>query len=227
MGNIIKIKKIEFVTHDVKRFVLEKPKGFKFVPGQAADIAINKPGWVDKMHPFTFTSLNEDPDLELTIKGYPLKQYSNHKGMTEHLHKLVPGDELIIDKPWGTINYKGPGIFIAGGAGVTPFIAILRMLKKEGKLKGNKLIFSNKTKEDVILESEFREMFSDKDLILTLTREKIDGFEQGRVDESFLKKHLDNFKGYFYICGPKPMVTGLKEILANFEAKTDSVVFEE
>ncbi len=223
----VKILKIDPVTHDVKRFRLEKPEGYNFVPGQATDVAINKPGWTDKLHPFTFTSLNEDPNLEFTIKGYPVQQYPEHKGMTELLHKLNPGDELLIDDPWGTINYKSSGVFIAGGAGVTPFIAIFRMLKKKGKLKGNKLIFSNKTAKDVILEDEFKSVFDADDLVLTLTREKVDGYEEGRLDESFLKKHLNDFKGYFYICGPKSMVAGLKETLSNFGAKTDSIVFEE
>jgi len=34
----------EFVTHDVKRFIVEKPEGFSFKPGQATEIAINKEG---------------------------------------------------------------------------------------------------------------------------------------------------------------------------------------
>ncbi|MFV1917069.1 MAG: FAD-binding oxidoreductase [Patescibacteria group bacterium] len=227
MAKIVKILTTEFVTHDVKRFVLEKPKGYKFIPGQATDVAINKLKWKKKTHPFTFTSLNEDPDLEFTIKEYPLKLYPDHKGMTEMLHQLKVGDELIVGEPWGTINYKGPGVFIAGGVGITPFISILRDLKEKNKLSGNKLIFSNKTKDDMILEEEFRKMFNPDDLILTLTREKVAGFESGRVDEAFLKKYVKDFHQNFYICGPKPMVAGLKETLANFGAKTDSIVFEE
>jgi len=227
MAKVAKILMTEFVTHDVKRFILEKPEGYKYIPGQATDVAINMPKWKEKTHPFTFTSLNEDDVLEFTIKGYPLKEYPNHEGMTEQLHKLGPGDELILDEPWGTINYKGAGVFIAGGAGITPFIAILRYLRDKNKLKGNKLIFSNKTAKDVILEKEFRVMFASSDLILTLTREKIQGYESGRADGDFLKKHIADFSQNFYICGPKKMVEDLKRILSELGAKTDSVVFEE
>jgi predicted ferric reductase len=35
---------------------------------------------------------------------------------------------------FGAIEYKGEGVFIAGGAGVTPFIAILRQLQADDKL---------------------------------------------------------------------------------------------
>jgi predicted ferric reductase len=45
----------------------------------------------------------------------------------KRIRKLKHGDELIIRDVWGAIEYKGEGVFIAGGAGVTPFIAILRI----------------------------------------------------------------------------------------------------
>ncbi len=227
MAKTVKILSIEKVTHDVKRFILEKPEGYKYIPGQATDVAINRPEWKEKAHPFTFTSLNEDPDLEFTIKGYPRSMYPEHKGMTEALHKLKVGDEFIIDDSWGTINYKGPGVFIAGGAGITPFIAIFRDLRNKKVLSGNKLIFSSKTKADVILEEELREMFPPDDLILTLTKEKAYGYEYGRVTNDFVKKYINDFSKHVYICGPKAMVSDLKSILAGLGVSSDSVVFEE
>ena len=115
MAHTVKILKVEPVTHDVRRFTVEKPEGFRFEPGQATLVSINQPEWQKEKRPFTFTSLNEWPDLEFTIKIYP-----DHDGVTSQLGKLRAGDELVIRKPWGTIQYKGPGWFIAGGAGVTP-----------------------------------------------------------------------------------------------------------
>jgi hypothetical protein len=227
MAKTIKILAIENVTHNVKRFLLEKPSGYKYLPGQATDVSINKPEWNKETRPFTFTSLNKDSNMELIVKGYPRSIYPEHKGMTETLHKLKVGDELIIDEPWGTINYKGPGVFIAGGAGITPFIAILRDLREKEKLFGNKLIFSSKTKDDVILERELRGMFPASDLVLTLTREEVDGYQSGRVDNAFLKKHVKDFSQHLYVCGPKGMVESLKKDLASLGAEIDSIVFEQ
>jgi ferredoxin-NADP reductase len=223
---IAKILVTELVTHEVKRFVLEKPRGYSFVPGQATRVAINKPKWEKEKRPLTFTSLNEDPNLELIVKAYPLDKYPSHRGMTEQLHKLVPGDGLILEKPWGTISYKKPGVFVAGGAGITPFIAIFRQLTKDGKLEGNKLIFSNRMEKDVILKKELSSMFGDEGLVLTLTREKVGGCESGRVNEDFLKRHVSDFSQDFYICGPRQMVEDLKKILMKLGAGTKSVVFE-
>jgi ferredoxin-NADP reductase len=224
---VVTILDINSVTHDVKRFVVEKPESFKFVPGQATEVAINKPGWEDKKRPFTFTSLNSDPNLEFTIKGYPLDKYPNHTGVTEEIHKLKKGEELIIDEPWGTISYKGKGVFIAGGAGITPFIAIIKQLEKDNEITGNKLIFSNKTKKDIILEDKLKRVFPQNELILTLTQEEGGGYEKGRINKKFLNKHIDDFSQNFYVCGPKKMVGELKETLSGLGASIDSVVFEE
>lgn len=222
----VKILFTEFVTHDVKRYIVEKPAGYEFTPGQATDVAINKPKFKDKKHPFTFTSLNSDLVLEFIIKSYPQKDYPNHSGVTEKLATLVSGDELLIDDPWGTIAYKGPGVFIAGGVGITPFIAILRYLRNKNKLRGNKLFFSNKSKKDIILEKEFLQMFAPKNLVLTLTREKLPGYEHGKIDKMFLKKRIKNFSQNFYLCGPKQMVGDLAKILSSLGAQTASIVFE-
>jgi len=223
----VKILRIEPVTHDVKRFIIEKPKGFIFTPGQATKVAINIPGWTNKKRPFTFTSLNSDRHLEFIIKGYPLSKYPNHRGVTEQLHKLNTGDELLLENPWGTIQYKGIGVFIAGGAGITPFIAIFRHLAAENKLSGNQLIFSNKTSDDVILEHELKNLFKENNsLVLTLTQEEKENYEQGRINKRLLEKYVNDFSVNFYLCGPKEMVKNLTGVLKSLKAKTESIVLE-
>ncbi len=218
--HIVKILKIEQLTHNVKMFVLERPKGYEFIPGQAIDLAIDKGGWRDKERPFTFTGLNSNKHLELTIKIYP-----ERNGVTKELGNLKERDELIISNPWGAIQYKDKGVFIAGGAGITPFIAILRDLQLKNELAGNMLLFSNKKEEDVILREEFERMKTLKK-VYTLTREDKARFEHGRIDESFLKKHISNFKQSFYICGPLRMVGELTSVLTKLGAETESIVVE-
>ncbi len=224
-----KITKIERVTHNVNRYVLEKPIGYSFIPGQATEVSINKEGWKENKHPFTFTSLNSDDYLEFIIKSYRVDQFPTHSGMTEELLSLNVGDELIIGEPWGTINYEGNGVFIAGGAGITPFIAILRDLKKEGKIKGNKLLFSNKLEKDIILRDELIDIFKDnpEDLIFTLTQEQVQDIHYGRIDMSFLQSAVESFDQYFYVCGPRTMKQELITNLGSLGAQVSSIVFEQ
>ena len=224
MSYTVAIKSIEKVTHDVKQFTYEKPDGYTFTPGQATEVAINKEGWKDEKRPFTFTSLNEDPNLQFTIKIY-----EDHDGVTNQIGNLEVGDEFIIDNPWGTIQYKGPGVFLAGGAGVTPFIAILRKLHKDEELKGNKLIFSNLTAKDVILRGEFERMLNEN-FISVLTDEEgtdKDIFLDGFIDKKFLEEQIDDFEQPFYVCGPPAFNENMMKYLKDLGADPDSLVFEE
>ena len=216
----VKIISIEPVTHNVKRFRLEKPNDYTFNPGQATEVSINTPELKDEKRPFTFTCLPEDAHLEFTIKIY-----SDHNGVTNALGNVKPGDELIVRDVWGAIEYKGPGTFIAGGAGVTPFIAIFRRLYKDGKVDGNKLIFSNRTAKDIILKDEFDKMLG-KNFINILTGEQNSKYEHVRISGEYLKKNITDFKQHFYICGPDPMIKDISEALTKLGADIESVVFE-
>jgi ferredoxin-NADP reductase len=216
----VRILNIEEVTHDVKRFEIEKPDGYTFVPGQATEVAINKPEWKNEKRPFTFTSLNEWPYLEFTIKAY-----SSHKGVTDQLHKLSVGDELLIHDVWGAISYKGKGVFIAGGAGITPFIAIFRQLDKDNSIKGNKLIFSNKTSRDIIMRDEFEKMLGE-DFINVLTDESVPGIHNKRIDKDYLKETIKDFNQHFYVCGPEKFTEAITDALVSLGAKVDEVVLE-
>jgi ferredoxin-NADP reductase len=218
--NRAKILMTEFVTHDVKRFIVEKPKGYDFLPGQATLLSIPTPKWENEFREFTFTSMNHDMVLEFTIKGY-----SDHDGVTKQLHTLQPGDDIILHAPFGTIQYKGKGVFLAGGAGITPFIAILRHLYRTNQIKGNILFFSNKETKDIILEKEFRQMLGDN-LILTLTREDAKGYEKGRISKEMIQKYVKDLNQKFYICGPDPFVLGLKSTLEKMGVKEENIVAE-
>ncbi len=217
----VTLREIEEITHDVKRYVVDKPEGYAFELGQATEVAINKEGLKDEGRPFTFTSLPEDEHLEFVIKSYP-----SHDGVTDKLDDLKVGDELIIGDIWGAIQFKGPGWFIAGGAGVTPFIAILKKLAKDGNLVGNRLLFSNKTSKDVIMESQFRTWLGDH-FISTLTDEKKEGHLNKMINEELLKELIEDTSVNFYVCGPDPMVKDISSQLENLGANADGIVFEQ
>lgn len=219
--HIVKILKVENVTHNVRRFTLSKPDNYVFTPGQATDITINKPEWLKERRPFTFTGLNEWNHLEFTIKIY-----TDHEGVTNQLGKLSAGDELILHDIWGAIHYKGEGVFIAGGAGITPFIAIFRQLNKDGKLGNNKLIFSNKTSKDIILKDEFEQMLGDH-FVNTLTNEKSGIYDNSIINEEYLKGKIKNLDQYFYICGPDPMIEAISNDLQKMGVAKDKIVKEE
>ena len=222
MEHTVKLLDIADVTHNVRRYRVEKPEGYTFEPGQATSVSLDEEGWRDKKHPFTFTALSDALYLEFTIKSY---FNTGGAGVTERLYGYKPGQALIIREAWGTITYKGPGVFIAGGAGVTPFIAILRNLQRSGEIKGHTLIASNKTEADIILRDEF-EGYQGLRTLWTVTHDSTSELLHERVDEEFLKTHVKDFAQCFYLCGPHGMVRDLREKLEQLGVDVEQVAWE-
>lgn len=218
----VEILDIADITHNVRRYTLEKPAGYTFQPGQATEVSLDEDGWRAKKHPFTFTALTDAPNLEFTIKSY---FDTGGDGVTERLYGYTPGRRLILRDVWGTITYKGPGTFIAGGAGVTPFIAILRDLHHRRKMEGHTLIVSNRTEADIILRHEF-ESFRGLNTIWTVTDDPQSKLLHDRIGPDFLKRHIKDWQQNFYLCGPDDMVKKLRGTLKELGATVENVTWE-
>ncbi|MEX2565786.1 MAG: FAD-binding oxidoreductase [Cyclobacteriaceae bacterium] len=210
------------VTHDTHSFLVEKPKGYSFIPGQATEVSLLKEGWEEEKRPFTFTSLPMDLHLEFIIKSY-----DDHEGVTKQLGNAEVGDSLEIGDAWGAIEYKGEGVFLAGGAGVTPFISILRDLREKNKIGNNQLVFANKTNDDIILFEELKAILGHK-FHNIIDEQKDTAYDRGRIDKAYLKDKISDFKNQnFYLCGPKGFMTAVESALKELGANPDSLVFEQ
>ena len=217
---IVKIINVESVVARVFKIRTEKPKGYQYIPGQATDVALQYDGWMNEKRPFTFTSLPADNYLEFTIKTYP-----DHEGVTKRIATVGVGDEFEIGDAWGAIEYKGEGVFIAGGAGLTPFLAILRDLQQKGSLGHNQLFFSNQYEDEIIAFDELKSILGGR-FKNVITKQKDPELPTGRIDEEFLKNNITDFSQNFYVCGPPAFTSAIKKILTNLGAKPDTLVFE-
>jgi ferredoxin-NADP reductase len=218
--HIVKILESDYLTHDVKFFRLERPDGYTFIPGQATDVTVNTPALKDEKRAFTFTNLISSPYIEFIIK-----RYTSHKGVTDAIHQLKVHDELILHEVFGEISYKGKGLFIAGGAGITPFIAILRDLKKKNEIEGNRLIFANKTSRDIILENELKELL-EEEFINILSEEKTKDYQYGFINEDFLRSKITDYNQKYYLCGPPAMMESVLKQLAQLGVPKESIMME-
>lgn len=218
----VEILYTEFVTHDTKSFITTRPDNFHFIPGQAVEMSIATPEEKGEMRPFTMTSSPEDQVLQFVIKQYP-----EHEGVTMKLHELSVGDHLLITDPFGTLTYKEKGVFIAGGAGITPFISIFRKLAKDGALAGNKFLYSNKTEADILFQRELMALFG-KDVLFTLTRENKPWMSYDRISAEMTKNLLgeDSELNYVYVCGPKDFNEEAKKIAQVLGFDSDTIRWE-
>jgi len=224
MTTVMTLSSIEALTHDTYNLSFPKPDGLSFKAGQATMLSVMKDGWREEGRPFTFTSQPEDETLEFVIKTYP-----SHDGVTEQIAGLVPGDEVAMDKVWGAIEDKGPGIFIAGGAGLTPFIPILRKRAIAGELASCTLIYGAKTERDLILRDEWDAM-EGLDTRYVLSDVAVAGLDHGTIGHGLLNTYVQG-RGEgdhpFYICGPDPMIDSVRDNLRALGVSDDRIITED
>ncbi|MBS1547191.1 MAG: flavodoxin reductase [Bacteroidetes bacterium] len=208
MTYAVKLLKKEKVTHDVVGITLERPANYSFTPGQYAELTLERPGKPAEKAPFSFIGLDSDPDLRVAMKTY-----RGEETISAHIKRLEDGDAVQISGPLNEVGYKGPGVFIAGGTGITPFMAVFRQLYKDGKLGGNMLIYANKRGEDICFEGELYTMFGTK-FISILALEDRPRNATGQVDAGFIHRHVQQLEQPFYVCGPAPFVSNVADALA-------------
>src|SRR5690606_19259714 len=142
----------------------------------------------NKKRPYTIASTPHDAVLEFIIK-----LYTDRDGVSKDFSLLNVGDVLDISMPFGILSYKGDGLFIAAGVGITPFLSMMRTHK------GNHtLLYANKEHKDIIFEQELRVLAPHS--IFFLSREERQGYMFGRIDEQIIKQYYTNQE--IYVCGP-------------------------
>lgn len=225
MSHLLTLQSIEPVTHDTHHLRFARPDGFDFTPGQAVDIALDRDGWRDEKRPFTMTSLPGEAHLDFVIKSYP-----DHDGVTEQIGQLMPGAQVTATDPWGAFENKGPGFIVAGGAGVTPFIAILKdHMRTHGSAEGFKLLFANKTARDVILRDTFVSMRGLETTFLVTDEDapEDDGLHKGFLDRDTLAAELPEGCARAYVCGPPAMIEAVSDDLGALGVPGDAILTED
>jgi ferredoxin-NADP reductase len=176
---------------------------------------LDRPGRPSEKAPLSFTGLNSDPELHLA-----LKTHLEREDITAHIRRMEEGAVVRISDPKDEVVYRGPGVFIAGGTGVTPFMAIFRQLAKDGKLDGNMLLYANKRGEDICFEGELYTLFG-TNFISILALEDRPRNATGKIDAGFIAKHVKDLEQPFYICGPEPFVNDVVDVLTEVGVEKD------
>ena len=145
------------VTHDMRHLVLRliEPAEIKYFPGQYMDIAIPGTGAV-RSFSMANTSSRDGGLLEFIIKIYPDGQFSRFLA-----EELAEGDRLDLTGPFGVFTLRegeNDLIFIGGGAGLAPILALLRTLAERGIQRKATFFYGARTRADLCFEAELREL---------------------------------------------------------------------
>ncbi len=204
-----KLIKRENIANEVVRFTFKVPTSFSSSPEQFVMLKFEKNGEVKQR---AYSILTHVPGkLELAVKLIPGGFGS------EILRKAKVGEKFRMRGPFDHFpsmdhNHKKEVLMLCTGVGVVPFYNMLNHFVSKYPQQQFKLIYSEKTKADLILHPDFLTLAKKNPnfkYVPTLTREKWDG-ATGRIGE-----HLgNNFKNkIYYLCGVKEFVEATKTFL--------------
>lgn len=209
----------EPVTHDMRHLVLRlvEPTTLRFFPGQYVDITV--PGTEDsRSFSMANTSSMESGQLEFVIKVYPGGLFSGYLD-----GRLAVGDRLDLTGPFGVFTLRdapdAPLIFVGGGAGMAPILALLRSMAERGIDRPATYYYGARTRRDLCFEAELRAL---EDALpafryVPALSEPDDGDgwtgETGLITDVVKRDAGDLTGADAYVCGPPPMVEAAVDLL--------------
>ncbi|EGS20439.1 uncharacterized protein CTHT_0022690 [Thermochaetoides thermophila DSM 1495] len=214
------------LSHNVAiyRFKLPSPTSILGLPiGQHISIAadIKQPDGTTKeiVRSYTPISGDEQPgSFDLLIKSYP------QGNISKHIASLSIGQTIRVRGPKGAFVYTPNMVrafgMIAGGTGITPMLQIIKAIirgRKDGDRTEVDLIFANVTEQDILLKEDLDALAAkDKGFRVHYVLDKPPagwtggvGYVTAEMIQKWLPKPADDVK--ILLCGPPPMVSGLKK----------------
>jgi len=181
--------------------------------GQHVDVRLTAEDGYQAQRSYSIASAPEDEHLVITVQRLDDGEVSPYLTAT-----LVPGDELELRGPIGGYfvwreALGGPLLLVAGGAGVVPLRAILRHHHAVASEIPARLLYSARTRADLIYRAEL----DGHDTIITLTDEQPPEWDgrTGRIDSAFLAETAWSAaeRPLVYICGPTGFVEAIADAL--------------
>lgn len=202
-------------TSDIRTFRMARPEGFDFVAGQFLTVGVQ----INGQRVARCYSISSAPEatgyLEISVKRQGL--------VSGLLHSTAGvGTQLSIRPPAGRFVYPvgddRPLVLLAGGVGCTPLISMLRHAVSCDPTRPVRYLFSGRTEQDIAFRQELgllARRHPQLRIAVALTKGAGGpGFHVGRIDETLLRRAVaDPLSSLFYVCGPTPMIDGMKTLL--------------
>jgi propane monooxygenase reductase subunit len=208
-----RVEAIEPLTRDIRRLVLSVVEGeMPFRSGQYVDIGI--PGTTE-VRSFSMANLpSDDGHLEFMIKLYPGGLFSSLLADGG----LQVGDVLDVTGPYGVFTLREsdrPLVFIGGGAGMAPILALLREMVEKGVERPAVYYYGAREEQDLFhLEelAELQALLPGFRFVPALSDAEWEG-EKGLITDVVDRVELELDGVDAYLCGPPPMVEAAQELL--------------
>lgn len=187
---------------------------FKVMPGQFMIFRfLDAKRWWE-VHPFSLSKPNNGQEIRITAKAVG--------NFTKEIFDLKPETKVIIEGPYGVFTNSETVLpkvlLIAGGIGITPLRSLAEELARKGK--DVVLLFSNKTRQDIVFQKELESLYGLKTIHVLTDAE-------GYLDKEKIKSLVSDFlEREVFLCGPGPMMSSIRKILKELNFPEPRLHFE-
>jgi ferredoxin-NADP reductase len=215
------LRRRETVAEGTAAFYFDKPAGFVHQAGQNALFTLVAPPETDAQGPsrtFTIASAPHEPELMIATR-------MRDTAFKRVLKSAALGMPLRIDGPSGVMvlheDAARPAVFLAGGIGITPFLAMARHAAKNRLPHRVVLFYSNRRPEDAAFLDELRALERSNPnyrLVASMSEPQKSAQpwkgETGFIRPDMLKRHLTDLKSpVYYFAGPPGMTMAMQSML--------------
>jgi len=169
---------------------------------------------------------------EISVKREPLGTSSRH--LHDHVRE---GDRLKVSAPAGHFVFDGKGsdrvVLIAGGVGITPLMSMARYLTDSCWPGRIDFLIAARTPDGIIFHEELKHLSARlPNLHVHIILSAAEGDPTwsgacGRLTREVLEKWVDDWQTpLVHLCGPKPMMTGVTELLVSMGVAAERIKTE-
>jgi len=166
-------------------------------------------------HPFTVSSIQPDGQISIGVKSLG--------DCTQMIQSVEVGVAARVHGPFGIFLAErppGPELWVAGGIGITPFISLLRESLPPWPTT---LLYFYRREADAAFLSDLRALAAAAPLLsltAVATGDDLPDLPSILPDSATLSGR------HCYLCGPPPLITGVRQVLVERGVKTDHIHFE-
>lgn len=224
----------EQVAEGTVAFRLSKPNGFTYRAGQHVTLSLVGYSATDtrgNTRVLTLASGPHEPELLVATR-------MRDTAFKRALQTMPIGSRLAIAGPDGDMTLHAdaarPAVFLAGGIGITPFLAMAREASERKLPQKITLFYSARRPEDAAFLAELQGLETANPnfrLVATMTAPEAAGTWRGAtgmINIEMLRRYLpDMLAPVYYLAGPAPMVAAMQETLAKAGVAKADIRFEQ
>jgi ferredoxin-NADP reductase len=207
-------------TPRVKTIAFDVPEWPGHRAGQHVDVRLTAEDGYQSERSYSIASAPDGTSVALTVERLDDGEVSPYLA-----DELRAGDQIELRGPVGGYfvwepSQGGPLLLVAGGSGVVPLMAMIRVRAAAGSDADVRLLYSSRTWDEVIYREELERLEGGGlRVVHTLTRSEPPGWTgyARRVDDEMLAEvgPAPAEEPSAYVCGPTPFVEAVAEALVH------------